>query len=137
MRGFTLIELLAGLAITGLLAGIAYPSYQHHIIRTRQAEARAALIVNAHFMERRFAETGDYKQDSRHWPELPISATEAFDIGFSADADNTDNGRFLIQAKPKKEAGWLGEDFLEIDQDGNVKHCRPQQSGKRCSMRVM
>jgi type IV pilus assembly protein PilE len=128
---------MVGLAIVGLIAAIAYPSYQQHVIRTRQDEARAALIVNAHFMERRFAQTGDYKQDSRNWPALPISATAAFDIGFSADAGNTDRGRFLLQARPRKEARWLGEDFLEIDQDGNVKLCRPQQSGKRCSMRIM
>lgn len=135
--GFTLIELLTTLAIVGLIAAIAFPAYQQHIIRTRQSEARAALIENAHFMERWYAETGDYKQDGNSWPTLPVSGTEVFDINFSASARNTDDGHYLIQAKPKRNANWLGEAFLEIDEDGNVKYCTEPGPSKKCSLRVL
>lgn len=39
--GLGLIELLVGLAIAGVLAGLAYPSYQSTVIRLRRAEALA------------------------------------------------------------------------------------------------
>lgn len=43
-QGFTLIELLIVIAIIGILAGIAYPSYQSHMIKARRSDAQAELI---------------------------------------------------------------------------------------------
>jgi general secretion pathway protein G len=38
-RGFTFIELMLGIAILGVLVGIAYPSYQQYIEKTRVQQA--------------------------------------------------------------------------------------------------
>ncbi len=43
-QGFTLIELLVVLAIITLLAALAYPSYQSHLIQTRRSEAKTELL---------------------------------------------------------------------------------------------
>lgn len=42
--GFTLMELLITLAILGIIAGIAYPSYQGIMIKTRRADAQSELL---------------------------------------------------------------------------------------------
>jgi type IV pilus assembly protein PilE len=41
--GFTLTELLVTVGIAGILAAVAYPGFQDHLVRTRRTEAQAAL----------------------------------------------------------------------------------------------
>ncbi len=58
--GFTLIELMIVVSILGILAAIALPSYQNHVMRARRAEAKIALMDCSARMERFFAENNTY-----------------------------------------------------------------------------
>jgi type IV pilus assembly protein PilE len=60
IKGFTLIELMISVAIVGILAGIAYPSYISHVTKSRRADATVALLGLANAMERRYTETNSY-----------------------------------------------------------------------------
>jgi type IV pilus assembly protein PilE len=59
-KGFTLVELMIAIVIIGILASIAYPSYQDHVAKSRRADAKGALTSFANAMERHFTETGQY-----------------------------------------------------------------------------
>ena len=61
LKGFTLLEIVIVLAITGLLAILAYPSYQDHLTRTRRIEGQSALLDLANRMEAYFSENDTYE----------------------------------------------------------------------------
>lgn len=58
--GFTLIELMIVVAIVGILAAVALPSYRTYIERGDRASARAALLEAQQFMERYYATSNTF-----------------------------------------------------------------------------
>jgi type IV pilus assembly protein PilE len=72
-KGFTLIELMIGVAIVGILVGVALPSYSAY---TKRARVPAALEgLNAYFtrMEQRFQDVGNYGTGSTCGIALPAN----------------------------------------------------------------
>lgn len=60
MRGMTLIELLIVVIIIGILASVAYPSYQEQVRSTRRADGKAVLLQTAQALERCYTRFASY-----------------------------------------------------------------------------
>ena len=62
--GFTLIELMITVAIVGILAAIAYPSYAAYLAKGRRADARVQLASAQQWTERFYSENFSYATDT-------------------------------------------------------------------------
>jgi type IV pilus assembly protein PilE len=61
--GLTLIELMVVVAIVGILAAVAYPSYQDSVRRSARADAQSDMAQIVQTAERFFTTNNRYDQD--------------------------------------------------------------------------
>jgi type IV pilus assembly protein PilE len=100
-QGFTLIELMIVVAITAILAAIAYPSYRDFVRRSDRADAKSILLENAQFLERNFTLSNAYNKDSAGndislpVAQAPRDGTPRYDI--EGDFSATE---FVLRAVP-------------------------------------
>jgi len=85
-QGFTLIELMITVAVIGILAAIAYPTYLEQVRKTRGANAQSDLVELASYMERYYTQNFKYtgaalpfdkspKQGSSKYYDLTVVST--------------------------------------------------------------
>jgi type IV pilus assembly protein PilE len=58
--GFTLIEVMIVVALLGIIAMIAIPSYQEYVTRSKRSAARQVLMEAAQYLERNYTGAGCY-----------------------------------------------------------------------------
>jgi type IV pilus assembly protein PilE len=88
----TLVELVVALVILGVIAAIAYPSYQESVLRARRSEAHTLLVDAANRQERFFADSNSY-------------ASSMLQLGYAADPAATDNGFYRVAVSAVAPAG--------------------------------
>ena len=100
-RGFTLIELMIAVAIVGILASIALPSYQDYVRKGRRADAQAFMHEVAsrqqHFLvdRRMYASTLDALGLA-----APSSVSPHYNITLTNVINNVQPMGFTLQAAP-------------------------------------
>lgn len=97
--GFTLIELMTVLAIIGILAAIAYPSYTGYLQQARRADCEGTLTELASAMERDFSRNNAYRDIIAlgNFPgQCPASGAPKYTLTYLALAPTT----YTLQAAP-------------------------------------
>src|SRR6476661_2966692 len=108
--GFTLIEVMVVVAILGILAGIAYPSYQEAVRKAKRAEGRAALMQLMKQQERYYSKNNGYIEFSSaagnanqklfKWFSGDSAAASAYEIDAVACDGETIRDCVLLTATP-------------------------------------
>ena len=115
-NGFTLIELMIVVAVIGIIAAIAYPSYVDSVRKSRRADAETALMENAQRMEAFYAREGKYTNATLSSNKSP---DEYYTLALNAGAST-----YTITATP---AGDQAKDRIKgfrLDQTGKKEHTK-------------
>jgi type IV pilus assembly protein PilE len=79
-RGVTLIELMMVVAIVGVLAAIAIPTYRRYVMRANRTDAKTALLQTAQALERCYTNSTPYAYDSTQCTTAGTGVTFPFTV---------------------------------------------------------
>ena len=98
--GFTLIELMIVVVIVGILAAVAYPSYQEYVRSTREAEAKGLIMEFASSLEAFRSKNFAYPADES--TAKPMAPAGLYDGDFYTPVYNRVSPHaYTITATPK------------------------------------
>lgn len=116
-HGFTLIELMITVAIIGILAAVAYPSYTDYIRKGKRATAQAALMELAGKEQTYLLDRRAYTANLGSLGFTPPKEIEN-DYTFSVDGVSDAPLAFTAKATPSTTLTARGENILTVDQLG-------------------
>ncbi|AZT82887.1 prepilin-type N-terminal cleavage/methylation domain-containing protein [Marinobacter sp. NP-4(2019)] len=122
-KGFTLIELMIVVAIIGIIAAIAYPSYTEHVRKTKRSDGQGALMGLAAAMERHYASNNSYEDAAAggadtgspgiYPDEAPLDGNDKY---YDLTIQSADATTYTLRATPK--GAQAGDGMLELDSTG-------------------
>ena len=128
-HGYTLLQMLVAIMVMSIMTAMGVIMYQYYVQQARVKAVQAALLENAHFLERFYGQRHSFKQDVNHWASLPIVQTEHFCIRLQGNPLNAESDRFMLKAVAKDKNA--EPRIFKLNQDLNFFVC--QSAGNTCA----
>ena len=130
-QGFTLIEMMIVVAIIGVLAAIAYPSYQRYVIKTKRTDMMTEMQNIASEIESRKLAQGSYSAISAgvkadFATSYPRQGTQLYDVIITDPLV----AKWEIIATPKTGSQVANDGTLSFNYQG-IK-CRIKGTNEKC-----
>jgi type IV pilus assembly protein PilE len=129
--GFTLIELMIVVVIVAVLAAVALPSYQQHVVRAARVQAQAELLDLASLQEKIFLNSNNYS------PSVTAAYNGTAAGGLGRTSGQTNDGRyalsldittpsqtFVLTATPTSGGTQVGDGNILVSESGR-RTCDP------------
>ena len=119
-KGFTLVEVMIVVAIIGVLAAIAYPSYQRYVIKTKRTDMMVEMQNIAAQIESRKLAQGSYSAISAKVLDdfedaYPTQGVALYDITIAPDPLTA---KWTITATPKSGTQMATDGTLSLNYQG-------------------
>ncbi|AWK82635.1 type IV pilin protein [Photobacterium damselae] len=104
-KGVTLIDIIITVAILGIIAAIAYPSYQVHVLKGHRSQVIADLIKVQLTLEDNYTQTGSYNYSIITANSCAFCETDTARYYISVDVTGTGMNYYKLIATPQAIMG--------------------------------